>query len=368
MGNSGLSSAKTAKKDEFYTQLTDVEKEMKYYTNHFKNKHIFCNCDDPEFSNFWRYFALNFKRLGLKQLTSTHYEEGVRTYRMDMYKNIPEDAHEKETFLTLEEIGVELPIGYITPLEGDGDFRSPESIEILKESDIVVTNPPFSLFREYIAQLMEFQKNFIILGNINVITYKEVFPLLKDNKMWLGGSIHSGDREFQVPDSYPLKAAGYRVDEFGRKYIRVKGVRWFTNLDYPERHEDLVLYKKFNETDYPKYDNYDAIEVGITAEIPVDYDGVMGVPITFIDKYNPDQFSILGISKTWATDFEVTVSKKYTNALQHNQDGKVQNGNKVNDGAVVTSVEKPEKGVYYTAAESVHFLQQKYARIFIKKK
>jgi hypothetical protein len=185
----------------------------------------------------------------------------------------------------------------LTTLKGNGDFRSDECIELLKQADIVVTNPPFSLFREYVAQLVQYDKKFIIIGNVNSITYKEIFPLIKENRLWLGASIHSGDREFAVPDSYPLNAAGYRVDENGKKYIRVKGVRWFTNLDYPERHEELVLYKRYTPEEYPKYDNYDAINVDKTVEIPYDYDGIMGVPITFIDKYNPEQFEILGDSR-----------------------------------------------------------------------
>jgi hypothetical protein len=185
----------------------------------------------------------------------------------------------------------------LTRLNSDGDFHSQECIEILKEADIVVTNPPFSLFREYVAQLMEYEKQFLIIGNINAITYKEVFPLVKENKIWLGISIHSGDREFRVPNYYPLDAAGYRVDKDGIKYIRVKGVRWLTNLDYKQRHEDLFLYKTYNSTEYPKYDNYDAININKTEEIPKDYDGIMDIPITFLDKYNPDQFEIIGIDR-----------------------------------------------------------------------
>ena len=180
-----------------------------------------------------------------------------------------------------------------TPLKGDGDFRSVECIKILKEADIVVTNPPFSLFREFVAQLMEYKKKFLIIGNINAASYKEVFPLIRDNEIWMGASIHSGDREFRVPDDYPLNAAGYRVDDNGVKFIRVKGVRWFTNMDYPQRHEDLILYKTYNPNDYPTYDNYNAINVNFTKEIPRDYDGAIGVPITFLDKYNPEQFEIL---------------------------------------------------------------------------
>ena len=180
-------------------------------------------------------------------------------------------------------------------LNGDGDFRSEESIELLKQADIVVTNPPFSLFREYVAQLIEYEKKFLIIGNVNALSYKDCFKLVKENKMWLGCSIHSGDREFGVPEDYPLNAAGCRVDENGKKYIRVKGVRWFTNLDYKERHEDLILYKKYDPEEYPRYENFDAINVNKTKEIPVDYKGAMGVPITFLDKYNPEQFEIIGL-------------------------------------------------------------------------
>ena len=188
-------------------------------------------------------------------------------------------------------------------MKQNGDFRSPECIEILKEADIVITNPPFSLFREFIALLEEHKKKYIIIGNVNAITYKEVFPLIIGNKLWLGASIHSGDREFAVPDTYPLTASGYRIDENGKKYIRVKGVRWFSNLDYSERYEDIILYKHYNPEEYPTYDNYRAIEVGKTAEIPCDYDGVMGVPITFLDKFNPNQFEIIGATESEGKGF-----------------------------------------------------------------
>jgi hypothetical protein len=185
----------------------------------------------------------------------------------------------------------------ISILKGNGDFRSEECVELLKQADIVVTNPPFSLFREYLAQLVKYDKKFIILGNMNAITYKEIFPLIKENKIWFGASIHSGDREFQVPESYPLNAAGSRIDENGNKFIRVKGVRWFTNIDYPQRHEDIILYKRYNSEEYPHYDNYDAINVNATNDIPYDYDGAIGVPITFLDKYNPEQFEIIKFRK-----------------------------------------------------------------------
>ncbi len=296
--NTDLNKANQAKKDEFYTQITDIEKEMRYYREHFRGKVVFLNCDDPEWSNFWLYFQLNFYELGLKKLIATHYEESKPSYRMDI---VSTDNG--------EQCGI--PDYVKTPLKQNGDFRSPECIEILKEADIVITNPPFSLFREYIAQLIEYKKHFIILGNVNAITYKEVFPLIMNNQVWFGASIHSGDREFLVPDTYPLNASGYRIDEQGRKYIRVKGVRWFTNLDYDERHEELPLYRTYNPEEYPHYDNYDAIEVSKTADIPCDYDGVMGVPITYIDKYNPDQFEIIGMAKRGAGD-PALKSKVYT--------------------------------------------------------
>ena len=287
--NRDLIKAKEQKKDEFYTQLTDIEKEMKHYTAHFRGKTIFLNCDDPEYSNFWLYFQLNFYQLGLKKLISTHYEENKPSYKMEIVSTNKDDG----------QAGTQLGIpDYVkTPLKQNGDFRSPECIEILKEADIVITNPPFSLFREFVAQLMEYDKKFIIIGNQNAIHYKEIFPLLRDNKMWIGVSIHSGDREFQVPDDYPLQASGWRVDEEGRKYIRVKGIRWFTNLDFEERHEDMLLYKSYCESEYPKYINYDAIEVNKTADIPCDYYGDMGVPDNFMDKYNPEQFVIVGLAE-----------------------------------------------------------------------
>lgn len=275
--NKGLHKASRNKKDEFYTQISDIEKELKNYREQLKDKIIFCNCDDPEYSNFWKYFELNFEFLKIKKLIATHYQMEVPSYKLELVRT--EDGIKKIKTTLIE----------------NGDFRSEECIEILKEADIVVTNPPFSLFREYVAQLIEYDKQFIIIGNVNAITYKEIFSLIKNNKIWLGQSIHSGDREFKVPNDYPLKASGYRVDEEGNKYIRVKGVRWYTNLDYKERHEDLLLYKNYIKEEYPKYYNFDAINVDKTKEIPIDYDGLMGVPITFMDKYNPNQFEIVGL-------------------------------------------------------------------------
>ena len=296
--NRDLNKANQNKKDEFYTQLTDIEKELKHYSKHFKDKVVFLNCDDPETSNFWLYFQLNFIKLGLKKLVSTHFETEKPSYKLELVKDENNDGK-------IDQLDI-----IKTKLKQNGDFRSPECIEILKEADIVVTNPPFSLFREYIAQLIEYEKKFIIIGNINAVKYKEIFPYIMNNKVWLGKSIHSGDREFSVPDSYPLNAAGCRVDENGKKYIRVKGVRWFTNLEYDEKNEDIILYKKYTPEEYPKYDNYDAIEVSKTSEIPMDYDGIMGVPITFIDRYNPDQFELLGMTDRQNTSGLRT--KKYT--------------------------------------------------------
>ena len=301
--HSNLRTAKKVKKDEFYTQLTDISKEMKHYKSHFKDKVVYCNCDDPRVSNFFHFFSYNFEKLGLKKLITTCY----KSQSMDLFS-----GNDSEQAIYLEYTGdknrnlVPDPeeIG-IVELKGDGDFRSEESIELLKQADIVVTNPPFSLFREFISQLDEYGKKFIIIGNVNAITYKETFRLIKENKLWLGASIHSGDREFGVPDDYPLKAASSRIDENGNKFIRVKGVRWFTNLDYKERHEDLILYKKYTSEEFPTYDNYDAININKTKDIPMDYKGVMGVPITFLDKYNPDQFDILGLSASAGYDEEI---------------------------------------------------------------
>ena len=301
--NLNLRSAKTDKKDEFYTQLSDIEKELKHYKNHFKDKVVLCNCDDPRVSNFFHFFSYNFEKFGLKKLIATCY----KSQDSDLFS---QNNSERAIYLeyTGDKNGNNVPdvseIG-IKHLQGDGDFRSKECIELLKQADIVVTNPPFSLFREYVAQLVEHKKKFVIIGNLNALTYRDIFKLIKEDKLWFGHSIHSGDREFRVPQDYPLNAAGSRVDEDGNKYIRVKGVRWFTNLDYTERHEDLLLYKTYNPEEYPTYDNYEAINVNVTKEIPMDYRGVMGVPITYIDKYNPDQFEILGMASSAGYNAEI---------------------------------------------------------------
>lgn len=327
-GNSNLNSAKTARKDEFYTQLTDIEKEMRYYRKHFQGKTVLCNCDDPFESNFFKYFALNFNRLGLKKLIATCYysspiagqqlqygcdangqmtfyfeDKGVEENKSKRpYKAVVTQVYDKKGDGGVDMLDVAELFrsgeNELVELEGDGDFRSPECLALLDEADIIVTNPPFSLFREYVSMLVEHQKHFIIIGNQNAISYEETFSLMKNNKMWIGASIHSGDRAFFVPDDYPLDAAGCGIDEItGRKYIRVKGIRWFTNLDIKQRHEQMILVRHYTPEQYPKYVNYDAIEVAKTSDIPCDYDGEMGVPITFMDKYNPEQFEIIGISR-----------------------------------------------------------------------
>jgi len=273
--NTSLSAARREKNDEFYTQLTDIEKELSHYKSHFKGKVVFCNCDDPEWSSFWKYFTLNFSHLGLAKVIATHYAQGDSSYKRE-YIGGPD----------LE--------GVKTPLAEDGDFRSEECVELLREADIVVTNPPFSLFREYVAQLIEHQKKFLIIGNNNAITYKEIFRLLRDNQVWLG---HSANKtmEFQLSADY---AKWDRQDEKGNKFGKVPAISWFTNLPHAKRAEELLLFKTRagNEAAYPKYENYDAIEVSRVVDIPIDYPGVMGVPITFLDKYNPSQFEIVWLA------------------------------------------------------------------------
>lgn len=293
MGNTNLSSARININDEFYTLIDDISNELNHYREEFKGKHVFMNADDPEESHFWKYFKLNFDFLGLKKITSTHYHPSEPTYRLDY------DG--KEIIKT--------------PLNQNGDFRSPEAIEILKECDIVVTNPPFSLFREYIAQLIKYEKSFIIVGNMNAITYKETFPLLKDNKMWLGQN--NGVMEFVIPDDAPIKS-GQRTDEEGTRYQKFGNIAWYTNMNSPRRNEDIVLYKSYCKENYPEYDNYKAIEVGRVANIPQDYEGVMGVPITFLGKHNPNQFKLIG------SDFEV--SEELTNLVKECWTGKVDRG------------------------------------------
>ena len=300
--NRNLHKAKSKKNDEFYTQLVDIERELEHYEKHFRNKVIYCNCDDPRISNFFHYFSYNFKRLGLKKLITTCYKNQER----DLFSK-----HDSERAIMLEYDGfrdgerVPRPddIG-IKPLDRDGDFRSKECIDILNQADIVVTNPPFSLFREYVAQLIKHKKKFLIIGNKNAITYKEIFPLLKGNKMWVGYTPMGKDLLFDLPEDVARELQETKKEGSSYKIIDgvVKGRSqsiWFTNLDHKKRHEELILFKRYvgNENEYPTYDNYDAIEVSRVENIPVDYDGAMGVPITFLSIYNPDQFEIVKFRK-----------------------------------------------------------------------
>ena len=285
-GNTNLRNANKAKKDEFYTQIADIEREMRHYTEYFKGKTIFCNCDDPLESHFWLYFQLNFYQLGLKKLVSTHYEKDKPSYKMEIVST------NKDNGQSGTQLGI--PDYVKTPLKQNGDFRSPECIEILKEADIVITNPPFSLFREYIAQLMEYDKKFIIIGSQNILTYKEVFPLFQQDKIWLGYGFKNGNAYFSIPAGTERNyASGVYNPETG--LVKFRNCMWITNLDIPKRHEELLLYRNYTESDYKKYENYDAINVERTSDIPVDYYGFMGVPISFMDKYNPDQFEIIGL-------------------------------------------------------------------------
>lgn len=317
-GNRTLSKAKSAKQDEFYTQLSDIENELRHYREQLRGKTVLCNCDDPYESNFFRYFALNFNGLGLQKLIATSYDgssvagvrlplldiqglkpEGKQPYAVEI-TNVPDANGDGAIDLTDVELLLKSDGNVSHTLRGDaefgaGDFRSAECIEFLKQADVVVTNPPFSLFREYVAQLIAYEKQFLVIGNMNAVHYSDIFNFFRDNKLWLGESIHSGDREFRVPAHYPLEAAGSRVDAAGNKYIRVKGVRWFTNMDNPNRHEMLPLYKRYDATEFPTYDNFNAIEVAKTSEIPCDFFGFIGVPDSFMDKFNPDQFELIGI-------------------------------------------------------------------------
>jgi len=348
MANSNLHQAKRAKKDEFYTQLSDIEKELNHYSEHFRDKVVYCNCDDPRISKFFHYFAYNFEKLGLKKLIATCY----RNQQVDMFS---QNDSEQAIYLEYtgdtngnrvpdtDEIGVRL-------LEGDGDFRSEECIELLKQADIVVTNPPFSLFREYVAQLVEYGKEFLIVGSLNAITYKETFKLIKENELWLG---HTHPKVFLQPDG--------TEKHFGN-------ICWYTNLLTKKRTESLILYKTYygHEDEYPHYDNYDAIEVSKVKNIPMDYDGVMGVPITFLDKHNPEQFEVVGMT-SGRDEFEAIPTKHYMNPRQINRNGSVTNGSKANTRATLLLPNKPD-AIYYTADNANGYLSIFYARILIRKK
>lgn len=312
MKNSNLHDAKMAKKDEFYTRLEDISNELKHYRDFFRGKSVLCNCDDPYESNFFKFFALNFNAWGLKKLVATCYDGSpvagkemplllfeeeeedtkLRIAHKIVITEVPDMNGDGAIDMTDVDILIRNDKNVLTQLKGNGDFRSKECIEMLKEADVVVTNPPFSLFREYVGQLIEYGKKFLIIGNQNAITYKEIFPLIKENKMWLGYGFKGGAAHF-----YSCYEDNATAGDHREGMIRVSGVMWFTNIDHKKRHEPLDLYKKYTPEEYPTYDNYDAINVDKTADIPIDYKGVMGVPKTFMDKYCPEQFEIIGTAE-----------------------------------------------------------------------
>lgn len=349
MANKNLSQAKKAKNDEFYTQLTDIEKELAHYRKHFKGKTVLCNCDDPFESNFFKYFVLNFNRLGLKKLIATSYSGSPIAFRQlnlfDFKDGVAPDGRKRAYKAVVTVVhGKSASSGYgmddianlfvsgentLELLEGDGDFRSPECLALLDEADIVVTNPPFSQFREYIAVLVAHEKKFIVIGNMNAITYKEIFPLLKNNKVWLGYKSLNQDMYFDVPDerkewllANKKEGSAYKIID-GVVMGRLASACWFTNLDIKKRHEPLILYKRYkgHEEEYPRYDNYDAINVDKVADIPEDYDGVMGVPITFLDKYCPEQFEIVGGTANGQVPINIKIGnfKTWNNPIYHDK-------------------------------------------------
>lgn len=306
--NSNLHKARKGKNDEFYTMIDTIEKELIYYKKQLKNKTVLCNCDNPESSAFWKYLHLNFSKLGLKKLVSTYYSENGSSFKTEYTGGDDKNIEN----------------GIKTSLNGNGDFRSEECLNVLDYCDVVITNPPFSLFRDYVDVMMQHKKKFLIIGNMNAVTYKQIFPFIKNNLLWYGVSIHSGGTKFYIPKDYPITTKNCGKDEAGKIFVEVGGVRWFTNLDYDTQLKSkLTLSEKYVPEKYPKYDNYNAINVNKVAEIPFDYDGVMGVPITFMDKYNPEQFEILGVSAAWDKSNEMqSVCLPYNGSLNASVNGK----------------------------------------------
>jgi len=378
-GNAGLGQAKKAKQDEFYTQMNDIMAEMRYYQEQFRGKVIFCNCDDPYESNFFKYFAMNFNFLGLKKLIATCYiGSPIANVQLSLFDDEPiEDKttraphrieitevedYNKDGAVDLTDVEYLLrnKKNALTRLQGDGDFRSSECIELLKQADIVVTNPPFSLFREYVTLLMEYAKDFLILGDQNAITTKELFRFVQDNRLWLG-YCNGGTKWFRVPDDYEIETESRIKIENGIKYFSMGRIFWYTTLDTTKRHEKQILYKSYSPASYPHYDNYDAIEVPAVSEIPMDWDGAMGVPITFLDKYNPEQFEILAITKTWYG----AANKKYPEQIQIDKNGKRSKVTKLNDGAVIKLKSPPAGKTYYMVDGECYI--QTYPRIIIRR-
>lgn len=393
MANRNLSQAKKAKNDEFYTQLTDIEKELAHYRKHFKGKVVLCNCDDPFESNFFKYFVLNFNRLGLKKLIATSYSGSPIAFRQlnlfDFKDGVAPDGRKRAYKAVVTVVhGKSASSGYgmddianlfvsgentLELLEGDGDFRSPECLALLDEADIVVTNPPFSQFREYIAVLVAHEKKFIVIGNMNAITYKEIFPLIKENRMWPGANEKGGTRKgntllFSVSDDYTGESV---ITDKGNKRFAQVSAWWFTNLDIKKRHEPLILYKRYkgHEDEYPRYDNYDAINVDKTADIPEDYDGVMGVPISFLDKYCPEQFEILGMLQS-STDEQAGIPnlRYYDDFVEMRQDMSLtgSRGSKANGNPVVAG--KSKSGNFLFCKKTGEFVHSVYARVVVRRK
>ena len=378
--NSWLTAAKANKQDEFYTQLSDIENELRNFRKHFKGKVVLCNCDDPFESDFFKYFVINFRRLGLKKLIVSCYSgspvagqqllfsdlEGLseeeadakRPYKIEI-TDIPDADGDGSIGLADVEYLLRHDANVLTALEDDGDFRSDECMAILEEADIVVTNPPFSLMTEYLTTLLNCGKSFLVLGNINQALFSELFPFVQSKRLWLGAN--SGHFWFRVPDNYPPKETDYRQDSDGQKWRRMGGICWFTNLDHKKRHETMVLVQKFSPKKYPHYDNFDAIEVSRTVDIPQDWDGVMGVPITFLDKFNPDQFEIVGAAKTWFGG----ATKTYPPQKQVGASGTVSNVTKLNDGAVIKVDRRPTGKTYYVI-DGEYYVQM-YARLLIRR-
>lgn len=359
MANERFDNAKKNKNDEFYTRLEDIEKELNHYKEYFKGKTIFCNCDDPRISNFFKYFALNFNEFGLKKIISTCYKnQYVDLFTQNdcekavyiEYTGNPNDPTSTD-FSTIE----------VKELKGDGDFRSQECIELLKQSDVVITNPPFSLFREYVAQLIKYDKKFIIVGHQNAISYKEIFSLIKENKLWLGYGFKGGAAHFINTHYEDYASAGDHKEGM----IRVSGVVWFTNIDIKKRHEELVMYKTYNPEEFPKYENYEAINVDKSTDIPIDYDGVIGVPITFLDKYSPDQFEIVGLGIVGSCEF---TNERRMEILDKN--GLPTGKYTVNAKGTLyrKHLESDKKPAAFKDCETGELYQSIYARILIKRK
>lgn len=378
----GMDAAKKNKDDEFYTQLSDIEAELKHYGAHFKGKTVLCNCDDPYESNFFKYFALNFRRLGIKKLIASCYfgspiqgqelalfdlaglseadAQAKRPYKIEITE-IPDANNDGAVDLWDVEYLLKNDANVLTVLEGDGDFRSAESVDLLKQADIVVTNPPFSLFRQYVAQLMDHDKEFLVIGNMQAVTYKEIWPHIMGDRIWLGVTrTGTGQMWFRVNDDFPVKT-GQRTDDDGNRYQTIGNSAWFTNLDHSKRHENVILVERYSPDRYPHYDNYDGIEVAHVVDIPEDWDGVMGVPITFLGKYNPTQFEIVGIAKAPLG----SPSKVYPRQTQVAKDGTTSQVTKLNDGPAIQVSTPPLEKIYYIVDEKYYV--QKFARLLIRR-